>query len=183
MCCLWCMHAAYSLTYISTLHIPSYKKYRFKSAQKWVCQSFRSGTRCCLQRYVFITETENMHLPPSSRSYLYHFPIPFQALSRHTKECREVIDSTYSSLAQSGLERKEKPLLLINGHPEMLETLSDVLDGVHFPEAFLDRIPEILKTTRERRGKANDEGRFITGFSVHSVVSQKSKRKMPFFFK
>lgn len=169
------------LTYIFTLYTPSYNKYRLRSAQKWVCQSFRSGTRCCLQRYLFITETAEICICLLPPALTYTTFIHFKALSRHIKQCREVIDSAYSSQAQSGLERKDKPLLLINGHPEMLETLPDVLDGVHFPEAFLDRIPEILQTTRERRGKTNDEGRFITGVSVHSVVSQKSKRRMPFF--
>jgi hypothetical protein len=48
------------------------------------------------------------------------------------------------------------------------------LDGAHFPEASLERIPMVLLRERERQEEKEEKQRqqlaFVTGVSVHSVV-------------
>lgn len=81
-----------------------------------------------------------------------------QELLPHAQRCRALIDGVAS--AQGG---QRPPLLMINGHADV--GLQCGADGVHLPEAMLDRAPGLLTTEKGDRTK-----RLVMGASVHSVV-------------
>lgn len=82
--------------------------------------------------------------------------------------CRALLDAAAVEQQQA----QSKTLLLVNGHPDMHVGL----DGAHFPEALMERIPGVLLREQQREEEQQQHSQpFVTGVSVHSVVRLEKK--------
>ena len=148
--------------------------HRSSNAPRPACPWCKFGIRCCLPRYV-MKRKRNLKL-----FYLPVHCIPYpdlsspQALAPHVTRCRELLDA--AALEQQ--QAQSKTFLLVNGHPDMHADL----DGAHFPEALMERIPGVLLGERQREEEQQQQQQqpFVTGVSVHSVV--RSARRWRSYF-
>lgn len=98
----------------------------------------------------FLVDVQKRRLLPTS--------LVVQELLPHAQRCRSLIDGVAST---QGLQRP--PLLMINGHVDVAVQCG--ADGVHLPEAMVDRAPGLLTP-----GQGDGAKRLVVGASVHSVV-------------